>query len=88
MSKHLLTFLLSEVKSLRIICKGKDCGVVLEVPLDGIGSLANMVCPKCKQPFYVHPANMQAVNAFLPLAQAIAIIKSSGVDIEFSLPEE
>jgi len=36
MSRHLLTFLLSELQIVRVLCKRKGCGVITELALDAL----------------------------------------------------
>jgi hypothetical protein len=53
MSKKLLSFLLKELTTVRVICKGKfgqgDCQGIVEVPLEKIDHLGD--CPFCHRPF-------------------------------------
>jgi hypothetical protein len=50
MSEKLLKFLLTELKMVRIICKNKDCGAVVELPVDRLeNSFKDFKCPLCRE---------------------------------------
>lgn len=85
MSEKLFRFLVSEIKSMRVICKNKDCGTVLEIPLkkleDGRGEIQ---CPVCK-----NWLQKGGINCHLSdLAAALdRFSKLDYVDVEFTLPD-
>lgn len=89
MSKHLLSFLLSELKTLRVICKQPGCGFVVEVGLERF--LANqsafVQCRFCGKEFE------GSTTGSLPLAQFATAIRAMSnaaerVDLEFILQEQ
>jgi hypothetical protein len=84
MSEKIFRFLLSELKSLRAICKQPGCGGVVELPLDAIsGKKTSIRCPVCDNPLQQPTPNNHLAN----LAKAIESVTTSGVaDVEFSLP--
>lgn len=51
--RNLFTFVLDELKTIRVRCKhkdnGKECGGIVEVPIARLGSLGK--CPLCKEAF-------------------------------------
>jgi hypothetical protein len=63
MSKRILKLPLSELKTVRVLCKGKkrgetDCGAVIEMPLARLASIAKNpptlnACPFCGTPFHL-----------------------------------
>ena len=88
MSRKLLAFLLSELRTVRIVCKG--CAAVLEVPIEKLGnSVATCECKVCGQSF---PRLKDAENRgpFWQLGQAIQQFRTheAVVDIEFILPDD
>jgi hypothetical protein len=52
MSRKLLAFLLSELQTVRVICKNSACRGVIELPLSHLAAkLHDATCPLCHQPF-------------------------------------
>jgi hypothetical protein len=95
--KDTIKFLLSELSTVRIVCKGKrgndPCGYVSEVPLDHLDTFYNRMssCPFCNTPFGVLPRAAGTLqDGFGPLAQAIKNLNAvkQQVEIEFVLPEK
>ena len=97
MSKKLLSFLLSELSTIRLICKNQGCGAVAEMSLQDLATLthaggkATDLCAFCGQPFSLK--SRQAAPAPAPLwqlAQAVAQMRyiESLVDVEFVLPDD
>jgi hypothetical protein len=90
-SKILLSFLLSELKTIRIQCKNPRCkGAILEVPVDQLKSLyssTSLSCPLCREDLFVGPNQQNWLNM---LAVAIAGIQdaSEKVEVEFILQAE
>ena len=91
MSKKLFAFLLSELKTVRIICKHDNCGVVVEVPVDklndkfgGSGAVKCIHCGRLLTEF-----SIAAVNPFSMVHHAIieSQRKDAKFDIEFVLPD-
>lgn len=87
MSRKLLAFLLSELKTVRIICKHPACGVITEMPLDKLaGKLCTGQCPACQKAI---ASVSQDSNAFLLLAKAAQLFaaRKDDVEIEFVIPD-
>ena len=97
MSRKLLAFLLSELRTIRIVCKGqikgKPCGTVLEVPLSNLADFfarTDATCRHCNTSWLHFPSPGDAQEPFRLLAQAInnfANMKER-VDVEFVLPDK
>jgi hypothetical protein len=95
MSRKLLAFLLSELNTVRIICKSPGCGAVIEVSFEQMRVFfQNPRCAICSQPFVLpnpsgHQATANQPNEFIALGEAVARLKSnlSRADIEFILPD-
>jgi hypothetical protein len=97
-SRKLLAFLLSELKTFRIVCQGKtkdgkECGTVIEVPLErlaGIYEKGADQCRNCGTSFSYFAGVGTGTDPFGPLAKAIqnlnAICKS--VEVEIVIPDE
>lgn len=88
MSKKLLTFLLSEVRAVRVICQKPGCDGAAEVSLDRMKTLfANPYCPICGGPFQGFPV---ASNPLVHLAKAMLDMQThAGIaQVEFVLPDE
>src|SRR5437868_14678266 len=57
MTETLLRILLSELKTVRVRCKGKNgtCPMTYEIPIEELSSAFPYdQCPSCHQPFYGH----------------------------------
>ncbi len=85
MSKKLLSFLLSELQTARVVCKA--CGVIVELPLakltDGGRGFARK-CVSCNADF--DPAGNGAAIAKLAVALTDLQKLASLVDLEFVIP--
>jgi hypothetical protein len=81
MSKTLFTFLLSELKTARLICK--QCGAVAEMPTEKLGRLHERptFCPACNTAFPRGTDGKE--DYFASLAAAIAGLKALEQEIEF-----
>jgi hypothetical protein len=80
MSKHLLSFLLSELTTVRVICKG--CGVIVELPIHDLGTrFREAKCPLCNRELLARDDE----DALRNLDNAILAIKkfTDRVEIEF-----
>jgi hypothetical protein len=88
MSRHLLAFLLSELKTVRVICKNKNCGVVAEVSLNELAVSTGQFgrCAFCNMTFG-HPKTEPVVVAFAQAAVALRGVKDF-VELEFVLPDD
>ena len=90
MSKKLLTFLLSELTTVRVICRHAGCGAITEVPIDALQTMLGNECPVCRTRFLAQaPPHVQQAT-FADLAKAINGIAANKdrVEIEFVLPDE
>jgi hypothetical protein len=86
MSRKLLAFLMSELKTVRIICQQDGCGVIAEIPIEELDSkMSGPNCLFCKRPFTAVPD-----NPFVLLAKAARKFKlcSNEVQIEFVIPDD
>jgi hypothetical protein len=86
MSRKLLVFLLSELKTIRVICKNPECRVTSELPIEKLETKFQVsACPACRKQIY--PPN---VNPFLSLATAVEKFREwkDSIDIEFVFPDE
>lgn len=84
MSEKLFRFLLSELKTIRIICKG--CHGIIELPPGKIAhQLAAVQCPLCRVSFG-HSENYQLAK----LAEAIHELSKpdAPVTVEFLIPDK
>jgi hypothetical protein len=82
-SEKLFRFLLSELKTIRVICKNGVCGAIVEVPVDqAIKTFRNDQCPVCHKSF-VPASIMSLAIAIQELNQ-----KKDEVDVEFVIPLE
>jgi hypothetical protein len=90
MSRKLFAFLLSELKTVRIICQSPACGSVSEMTPKVMEIMCQSgACPVCKAPFEFD-GNRQ-VNPLVRLAMAIQELQHSAaqkkVQIELAIPE-
>ncbi len=88
MSRKLFVFLLSELKTIRFLCKSKGCGAACEVPINQVaGMFRDPVCKNCNARFY--PVTATNINPLIVLAKAIEDLQHIcvGVDVEFVLPD-
>jgi hypothetical protein len=86
MSKTLLSILLSELKTIRIVCN--NCKTIVEVPLEKMKNAGNVLCPGCPSTgkTVLSPASGSTV-----IALANAIIQAqvmTDVTLELSVPDE
>jgi hypothetical protein len=85
MSKKLLAFLLSELTTVRIICR--KCSVVTEMPIDILIATKGGAtqCPSCKNSF-----TFQSVQPIANFASAVAEMRQIGlaVDLEFTVEDK
>lgn len=90
-SRKLVTFLLSELKTVRVICKHRGCGVVTEMPTNQltvrfVGNQA--ACPHCRGILF-HESPLHTVTPAVALAYLAAesVRADAMYDIEFVLPD-
>jgi len=86
MSKHLLSIMLGELQTARLICKGKkgECGTVIEVPIMGSSEMVHIQCPNCSSIYREqHKEGMPD-----PLRNMELALKAthSNFDVEFIIP--
>jgi len=90
-SKKLLRFLLSELKTIRVRCKNDCCGVITEFVLERLNTPElTERCPCCHAEWQTADMSGRPQNAFERLAKALALLKriEGKVEIELELPEE
>ena len=90
MSRKLFAFLLSELKTVRVICQRKECGAVTEVTLDRMQArFAQAACPVCNHDLL--PPFSGADNPLTRLAKAVRELQDAAVtekvQIEFVVPD-
>jgi endogenous inhibitor of DNA gyrase (YacG/DUF329 family) len=100
MSKKLLSFLLTELAIVRIICQGKirqdgkeqPCQAVLEVPIPKLLTMFQQKtasCPCCGQDFQVFEKVGTGKDPFAPFASSLLALAdlNKKVSIEFVIPD-
>jgi len=88
MGETVFRFGLDEISSVRARCTAKDCGCVLEMPLEQVGKLnGHELCPGCGAQWWTKsPAQGLARpnEPFSPLQESVSqILRLTGVRIEF-----
>lgn len=90
MSEHLLKVLLSELSTVRVVCK--KCGAVFEMPLDRLAAAFRKTaqcCPFCGAGFHLFNPQGHAADVLGPFAQALADLQQAqNCDVEFVLPQK
>lgn len=93
MSRHLLVFLLSELRTVRLICT--RCGVVSEMTIAKMSTHMDPAkCPSCHEDLCPlserdRKSTGEDTNPFRMLGQAIeSLAREKTVQIEFVLPAE
>jgi hypothetical protein len=88
MSRKLLAFLLSELETVRIVCKG--CSAVTEMTTEkASGKFERPHCPVCNTAFFKIIPGQGQYNPLFNLLQAITEMKRfTTVDVEFTLPDQ
>lgn len=84
--RNQFTFFLDELKTVRVICREKGCGSVVEIPLELVEEkYRSGKCPVCQRA--LHP---EQSNHIVELARAIlgAVAAKEKYQIEFVLPVE
>jgi|SRR5450755_964804 hypothetical protein len=88
MSEKLLRFfLMSEIRTIRLVCKNEGCGAIVEVPIEKLEQDKWKTCRGCERPFGVTDQHSQ-LNWLQQLSQAIAGLRKAADDleVEFVLP--
>lgn len=90
MSRKLFAFLLSELKTLRIVCK--KCGSVIEMNLETTDLKKGLNCPTCLHTELVS-ANDAANRSLITLSSLVDAINglnksSKSYEVEFVLPDD
>ena len=82
MSKTLFSFLISELKIVRLICKQAKCGAVAEIPVERLSNSKTVTCPSCQMPYEDGPD-----GTLQQLGKSIRVLSSHAeLDVEFVLP--
>jgi hypothetical protein len=96
MSEELLKFLLSELKTIRICCKGRrpdgtPCAAVIEFPVARLKGFFNEAprCPFCQAEFVLRLAGGAHQDPFEDLAKALNALAGiqKQAEIEFVFPK-
>jgi len=84
MSQRNLIVKATELTTIRLICKTKECGATVEVPTERMDrAFVHLECPVCKTVLRSPPAD----DCFLQLARVLRDIQQiKGIDVEFVLP--
>jgi hypothetical protein len=86
MSRKLLAFLLSELKTVRVICKRDGCGMIYELPVAELETrFKNMTCPACKN--LLGHGNENGFAWLSAAVRAFATVKD-WVELEFVLKDD
>ena len=88
MSRRLLAFLLSDLDTVRILCRRPGCGGVTEMPVANVAArFADPRCPVCQAELL--PGNAAGTNALTQLARAVTALQAHAdkVGVEFVLPD-
>ena len=93
MSRTLFAFLLSELKTVRILCKHDGCGVVTELPMGKLAQkfhadgMSRVICPHCRGTLTDRVISHGSVFGTLTAVAAEAQQANAKFDIEFILPD-
>jgi hypothetical protein len=92
-SEKILKILLSELKIVRIKCKGKHgqngdpCAMIYEVPIENLASVFQQnCCPICGKPFY-RPDSGNPLPSLAAALQMVASVNDT-LEIEFVIPNK
>lgn len=98
MSRELFAFLLSELQTIRVLCRGqrngKPCSGVVELDLADLEHFYQRLnaCPLCGSSFGVFPASSGGVaqDGFTPLQRALADLNAVAkrFEVELVLPKK
>lgn len=87
MSRNLFAFLLSELKTVRIICTACNCAS--EMTIEQVGSRSGLNCPACRNELAVFTGQDQQ-HPLAALAKAIDVLQKGikpPFKVEFVLPD-
>ena len=88
MSEHLLRILLTELSTVRLVCKSKDCGAVTEVSLDQLAfRFGDVRCPVCHADFGEADASGNPLKNFALAVRALQS-RSKLLEAEFIVREK
>jgi hypothetical protein len=90
MSEKLLRFfLLSEIRTIRLVCKNEGCGAISEVPIEKLEQDKWKTCRGCERPFGVTDKHAQ-LNWLQQFSQAVAGLREAAenLEVEFVLPAQ
>ena len=100
MGERVMKVPLSELKLVRVVCKGTTgggpCGAVFEMPLERLATtfrespqLAVWRCPFCKEEYHLSDPRGGHLDPFAPFVKAALDLASLGdrLGVEFVLPE-
>jgi hypothetical protein len=87
MSRHLLAFLVSQVRTVRLICKDPGCGVIFEMSLDALAGAKWQQCPACGADFNPTRSGTGLLMTFATAAKALQEYHKV-LDLEFVLPAD
>lgn len=88
MSEKLLRFFrLSEIDTVRLVCKQDDCGAIVEIPLKHLAQSKYRACIACGRPFEIAGAADDPDHWLKRFAEAaIALNAAKKLKVEFVLP--
>jgi hypothetical protein len=86
-SRHLLAFLLSELTTVRLLCKAPGCGVIFEMPLEALAGARWRACPSCHASFDPAQSGTGPLLDFAAAARALQGFQKV-LDLEFVLPAD
>jgi hypothetical protein len=88
MSRNLFAFLLSELKTVRIVCE--KCKGTAEMTIEQLGQRSDLYCPACRSELAVFSGRSQP-HPLATLVKSIDVLQK-GVQppfqVEFILPDE
>jgi hypothetical protein len=89
MSRRLFAFLLSELKTLRLVCKNPACGNVAELTPERLASGQYASCPFCTYSF-ITKKDDRDTYPLVALAHAILAVRDlkKNVEVEFIAPDQ
>lgn len=88
MSRKLFAFLLSELGTVRLLCRSPQCGAATELTIEQMGlRMMPPFCPVCRAPLLSGHTND---NSLTRLAAALIELRAQTgtVEIEFVLPDD
>ena len=87
-SRKLLAILLSELQTIRLICKRHNCGGIFEVAASSLASMRSPpICPLCGHPF-VNPTSQHQSHIGELARVMVAVGQAPDVEVEFVIPDD